>query len=424
MFQPWGSMMPAHRTALASAVAAVALLSPLASQTPGRMSGEQRSTRILQEAIDSNWIGGAVALVMKDGKVVYEQAVGWKDREARRPMTTDAIFRIASQTKAITTVAAMILVEEGRLSLSDPVSRYIPEFERTTVATSGDTGRMITRARRQITIRDLMTHTAGISYGTDALVAPLYRAEGLGPAAGWGWYTADKNEPICVTMTRLASLPFVAQPGERFVYGYNTDVLGCVIERASGVPLDRFIRQRITAPLGMWDTHFFLPQGKQDRLTAVYAADSTGHAVRAPDGPRGQGDYATGPMVSMSGGAGMISTAADYARFLSMLLGRGSVNGTRILSPRSVELMTVNQTGTLYNSDGLGFGLGFETVERLGAGGYASSGSYGWGGAYGSNYRVDPSQRMVIVFMTQTPSANNNSVRARWLSAVYAGWAD
>lgn len=202
--------------------------------------------RILQDAADSNRIGGAVALVMRDGKVVYQRAVGWNDREAGRRMAPDALFRIASQTKALTSVAIMMLVEEGRVALSDRVSRFVPAYASTTVASSSDTGTVIAAARRAITIRDLLTHTAGISYGTDAVVAPLYRAKGLGPAAGWGYYTADKDEPICTTMERLASLPFAAQPGERFVYGYNTDILGCVVERVSGIPLDEFIRTRIT----------------------------------------------------------------------------------------------------------------------------------------------------------------------------------
>src|SRR5690348_4844834 len=252
-----------------------------------------RLTRIdslLQGAVDRGEIGGAVALVLRDGQTVYERAFGWADREANRRMTTDAIFRIASQTKALTSVALMSLVEEGKISLSDPVSKFIPEFEHTTVAVRADTGRAIVAARRRITIHDLLTHTAGISYGTDSLVAPLYAAAGLGPAAGWGWYTADKKEPICSTIQRLAALPFVAQPGERFVYGYNTDVLGCVIERVAGTSLDEVIRTRITGPLGMKDTHFFLPPEKRARLTAVYASGADMKAARAPDGPRGQGD--------------------------------------------------------------------------------------------------------------------------------------
>src|SRR5215210_7650476 len=209
-----------------------------------------RIDQMMQRYVDENKIAGAVGLVMRDGRVVYEHAVGWADKEAGRRMTTDAIFRIASQSKAVTSTAIMILLEEGRLALEDPVSRYIPTFARTTVAIKADTGRAIVPAKRAITIRDLLTHTAGISYGTDQIVAPLYAAKGLGPAAGQGWYTADKNEPICTTMERLGTLPFVAQPGTAWVYGYNTDILGCVVERASGIPLDQFVRTRITEPLG------------------------------------------------------------------------------------------------------------------------------------------------------------------------------
>ena len=344
-----------------------------------------------------------VALVLKDGQPVYEKAFGWADREAKRPMTTDAIFRIASQTKALTSVAVMSLVEEGKLSLNDAVSKYIPDFEHTTVASRTDTGRAIVPARRPITIRDLLTHTAGISYGTDSLVAPLYAAAGLGPAAGWGWYTADKREPVCLTMERLATLPFVAQPGERFVYGYNTDILGCVVERVAGAPLDEVIRTRITDPLQMHDTYFFLPPDKRSRLTAVYASGPDMKVVRAPDGPRGQGNYVDGPRRSFSGGAGLLSTARDYGRFLQMLLNGGTLDGARILGPKTIALMTTNQTGTLYSQSGQGFGLGFSVIERAGADGRVESvGTFGWGGAYGSTYNVDPKEHLVLIFMMQT----------------------
>lgn len=365
----------------------------------------ERLTRIdsvLQRAVDRSEIGGAVALVLKDGQTVYEKAFGWTDREANRKMTTDAVFRIASQTKALTSVAVMSLVEEGKLSLNDPVSRFIPDFERTTVAARADTGRTIVPARRAITIRDLLTHTSGISYGTDSIVAPLYAAAGLGPAAGWGWYTADKREPICLTIERLATLPFVAQPGERFVYGYSTDVLGCVLERVTGAPLDEVIRTRITGPLGMKDTHFFLPPDQRTRLAAVYTNGPDMKIARAPDGPRGQGDYVDGPRRSFSGGAGLLSTARDYSRFLMMLLNGGTLDGARILGPKTVQLMTSNETGTLYSQTGQGFGLGFSVLERQGADGRPESvGTFGWGGAYGSTYEVDPKEHLVLVFMIQ-----------------------
>ena len=366
--------------------------------SPARLT---RIDQFLQAAVDSNRIAGAVALVMRDGAVVYERAVGWSDREAGRRMTTDAIFRIASQTKALTSTAILMLAEEGKLALGEPVRRYIPAFASTTVASRADTGRTIVPAKRAITIRDLLTHTAGISYGTDASVASRYSARGLGPAAGYGWYMADKNEPVCETMERLATLPFVAQPGEAFVYGYSTDILGCVVERVSGLSLDEFIRTRITAPLGMRDTYFFLPVAERARLTAVYGSDSTGHAVRAPAGPRGQGNYVDGPRRDFAGGAGLLSTAHDYARFLQMVLEGGALDGARLLSPKMIDVMTSNQSGSLFSQDGMGFGLGFQTVERAGAQGLATVGSFGWGGAYGTTYLVDPAERMVVVFMMQ-----------------------
>ncbi|GAC1514917.1 MAG: serine hydrolase domain-containing protein [Gemmatimonadaceae bacterium] len=375
----------------------------------------------LQRAVDRKEIAGAVALVLRDGQTVYERAVGWSDREAGRRMTPDAIFRIASQTKALTSVAVMALVEEGKISLGDPVSRFIPAFAHTTVAVRSDTGRVVLPAKRRITIRDLLTHTAGISYGTDSLVAPLYAQRALGPAAGYGWYTADKTEPICQTMERLATLPFVAQPGERFVYGYNTDILGCVVERASGIALDEFVRTRITAPLGMKDTHFYLPPEKRNRLASVYASGPDSLIVRAPDGPRGQGAYVDGPRVSFAGGAGLLSTAHDYGRFLQMLLNGGTLEGTRVLGPRTVALMTTNQTGTLYGSPagGTGFGLGFSVVEKAGADGKVESvGTFGWGGAYGTNYEVDPQERLVLVLMLQLLPSRND-LGARFPMLVY-----
>lgn len=363
-----------------------------------------RLTRIdqaLQGYVDKNEIAGAVALVLRDGQPVYQKAVGWADKEARKPMTMDAIFRIASQSKAITTTAVLMLYEEGKINLGDPVSRFIPQFAHTTVATRSDTGRVISPAKREITIHDLLTHTAGISYGTDSLVAPLYAAKGLGPSAGWGWYTADKNEPVCATMERLASLPFVAQPGEQFVYGYNLDILGCVVERASGIPLDQFVRTRITEPLKMNDTFFFIPPEKKQRLVTVYMNDSAGRLQRAPDNARGQGHYVDGPRRNFAGGAGLLSTAHDYTRFLQMIANGGQLDGVRILAPHTVMLMTNNQSDSLFTKwvpcDG--FGFGFEVHMRAGCDEISSIGSYNWGGAYGTSYRVDPKEHLVIVFM-------------------------
>ena len=394
-------------------------------RAPNGFSAERiaRIDRFLQQYVDSSRVGGVVALVIRDGQVAYQRALGWSDREARRAMTPEAMFRIASQSKAITSTAILILVEEGKIALNDPVSRFIPAYARTTVASRADSGRTVVPARRQITIRDLLTHTAGVSYGGEPFIAAQYEAKGLGRAAGNGWYTADKSEPVCETMERLATLPFVSQPGESYVYGYSTDILGCVVERASGVALDEFIRSRITGPLGMSDTYFFVPPAKASRLVTLYMNDSTGRIARAPEGSRGQGHYVDGPRRSFSGGAGLISTARDYARFLQMMLDRGQLDGVRILSPRTIDLMTTNQTGTLFSQNGSGFGLGFETVDRLGANGMYSVGSFGWGGAYGSSYMVDPAERLIVVFMiNQMPLRTD--VASKFPTLVYQALTD
>ncbi len=377
-----------------------------------------RLDRVLQQYVDENRIAGAVALVLQDGVPVYQRAVGWSDKEAGRRLAVDSIFRIASQSKAITSTAILALVEDGKINLNDPVSRFIPAFAKTTVAVRAESGVTTVPAKRQITIRDLLTHTAGISYGTDPELAELYRAKGLGPAAGRGWYTADKDEPICQTMERLASLPFKAQPGEAYVYGYNTDILGCVVERASGNQLDEFVRTRITEPLGMKDTRFFLPATLRERLTTVYSSGSDGRITRAPEGGTGQGDYVDGPRRSFAGGAGLLSTAHDYARFLEMIRNGGVLGGVRILAPRTVQLMTTNQVGTLHSTNGLGFGLGFQTTDRYGANGMDSVGAFGWGGAYGSSYRVDPKAKLVIVFMIQL-MPNATDIGQKFPTMVY-----
>jgi len=382
-----------------------------------------RLDRVLQEYIDQNRVAGVVALVLRDGQPVYERAVGWSDKEAGRRMTTDTIFRIASQTKAITSVAILSLVEEGKVGLTDPVARFIPSFAKSVVATRNESGVATVPAKRAITIRDLLTHTAGLSYGTQTEVAAAYEAKGLGPAAGFGWYTADKNEPICDTMERLGTLPLVAQPGEAWVYGYNTDVLGCVVERASGVPLDEFVRTRITDRLGMKDTSFFLSAQQRDRLAAVYGSGADGRIVRSPAGPKGQGDYVDGPRRSFAGGAGLLSTARDYARFLEMIRNGGILNDVRILAPRTVRLMTTNQVGSLHSSFGLGFGLGFETTDRYGANGMDSEGSFGWAGAYGTTYRVDPEARLVLVMMIQL-LPNATDIGTKFPTLVYQSLVD
>jgi CubicO group peptidase (beta-lactamase class C family) len=382
-----------------------------------------RIDALLQRYVDEGRIAGAVALVLRDGAPAYERAVGWSDKEAGRRMTTDTIFRIASQSKAITSAAILALVEQGKIGIAEPVWHFIPTFRHSTVAVRDGESVKTVPAKRAITIADLLTHTAGISYGTERDVAPMYEPKGLGPAAGNGWYTADKDEPICATMERLGTLPFVSQPGEAFVYGYNTDILGCVVEKASGMPLDEFIRTSITGPLGMKDTRFFVPPAERNRLAAVYASDSDGKAVRAPEGSKGQGSYVDGPRKSFAGGAGLTSTAHDYARFLETIRNGGMVDGVRILAPRTAELMHTNQSGALHSTSGLGFGFGFETVDRYGASGLAGEGAFGWGGAYGTQYQVDPQSRSVIVLMIQL-MPNATDIQPKFMASVYQAIVD
>ena len=394
--------MMRHVRLLVLALVVLSTVPAIGQRSAGGALAPDRLTRLdalLQRYVDENRIAGAVALVLRDGRPAYERAFGWSDKEAGRRMTTETIFRIASQTKAVTSAAILVLVEEGRLALMTPVSELIPAFEKTTVQAPGASEPV--PARRRITVFDLLTHTAGISYGTNTHVSAQYQEKGLGPAAGYGWYTADKDEPVCQTMERLASLPFVAQPGEAWVYGYNTDILGCIVERASGMPLDRFVEARITGPLGMKDTRFFLPSEQRERLAAVYTAGPDGRITRAPDGARGQGHYVDGPRRSFAGGAGLLSTARDYARFLEMVRRGGELDGVRVLAPRTVALMTTNQIGTLHSPNGLGFSLAFETVDRYGANSMGSVGSYGWSGAYGTRYHVDPDARLTMVLMLQ-----------------------
>ncbi len=409
---------------LVAACAVFVAVSPASADTLRNGFSVERLARVdalLDSYVTDGKLAGVVALVLRDGKPVYQHAVGWADKEAGRKMTMDTEFRIASQSKALTSVAILQLMEEGKLTVNDHAGKWIPTFEKTTVAMVRENGGgfSMVPAKRPILIKDLLTHTAGINYGTSPEIAAQYEAKGLGPAAGYGWYFADKDEPICDSMQRLGTLPFVAQPGEAFVYGYNTDVLGCIVEKASGVSLDEFIRSHITGPLAMKDTYFFLPPEKRERLAAVYGSDANGKAVRMDDGPKGQGSYVDGPRKSFSGGAGIISTARDYATFLEALRNGGALGNVRILSPHAVQLMTTNQIGeNLKSPRGLGFGYGFETSDTFGVAGMESVGSFGWGGAYGTYYRVDPKERLVTVMMIQL-LPNSTDFADKFKASIY-----
>ena len=371
------------------------------------MSSErlERLTAALQAYVDEGRLAGAVAIVARRGKIAYLEGVGYRDKESGAPMTTDAIFRIASQTKALASVGVMLLQEEGRLLITDPVGKYLPEFMETTVAEpDGSGGYNVVPAKRPITIRDLLTHTAGISYGSGP-AADKWEAAGI-----TGWYFADREETVGDVMARLAELPLDGHPGEAWIYGFNTDILGAMIEKLSGQTLGEFLGERLFGPLGMDDTHFFLPAGKVGRLATVYSAADGGGIERAPDPGHmvGQGAYVDGPRKSFSAGAGLLSTATDYTRFLQMMLNGGELDGVRVLSRKSVESMTVGHTGDIPFRPGQSFGLGFSVVEDPAALGLpASVGEYAWGGAYHSTYWVDPAEELVVAYMTQLRPAGD-----------------
>jgi CubicO group peptidase (beta-lactamase class C family) len=394
---------------------------PAATPASVGVSGERlnRLSSTLQQFVDQGRAAGIVTIVVRQGKVVEFEAFGKRDIESNAPMQKDTIFRIASMSKAITSVAAMILMEEGKLLLNDPVSKFIPSFAKTTVMVAPPPGALlgtpvsVVPTKRPITIRDLLTHTAGIGYGAGPAES-LYKAANV-----YMWYFADKAEPIATTIDRLAALPFDAQPGEKYVYGFNTDVLGVVVEKASGMSLDEFIRTRILQPLKMVDTHFYLPPEKRGRLATVYSMVD-GKLTRAPEAGMGQGAYVEGPRQSFSGGAGLLSTASDYARFLQMLLNGGELEGVRLLSPTTVALMTSSHTGSLFNEGRTGFGLGFEVVEHLGRSGEPGSvGLFSWGGAYHTDFWADPKEQVAAVLMTQLLPAGGSDLHGKFRALVY-----
>jgi CubicO group peptidase (beta-lactamase class C family) len=382
----------------------------------------ERLSDTLQAYVDNGQLAGSVTLVARRGRIAYFEAFGNRDREANAPMQTDAIFRIASQSKAIVSVTAMTLVEEGKLLLTDPVGKYLPEFMATTVAVAheGGTGYDVVKARRPITVRDLLTHTSGFAYG-NGVGAELWEAAGQ-----TGYYFAHRDETIRESARRIASLPAVAQPGTRWVYGYSTDILGALIEVVAEQPLDEAVRARVLEPLGMRDTEFYLTPGKENRLTAVYSMnDGRLERAPAPGEAVGQGHYVDGPRKNFSGGAGLLSTATDYARFLEMLRGGGTLDRQRILSRKSVELMTTSHLGDVDYNAGQGFGLGFSVLEELGTrGSLGSEGEFGWGGAYHTTYWVDPREELIVVHLTQLVPAGNVDDQAKVRNLVYQAIVD
>lgn len=374
----------------------------------------QRLDDYLERTVAAGAIPGAVLQVTHDGETVYHRAAGFRDREANAAMRPDTIFRIASMSKAVVSAAVLMLQERGALLVNQPVGDILPEFAETTVAATDEDGNvLLVDAERPITVRDLLTHTAGIGYGYGP-AAEQWQAADL-----QHWYFGHRDEPIRETVRRMASLPMDAQPGERFVYGYNTDILGAVVEVASGEPLDQFLQTQMFDPLGMVDTSFYLPTSKAERLAVVYSASAGGGlAVAAEDTPfHGQGHYLKGPRASFSGGAGLLSTSADYTRFLEAI----RVGGGAILGRKSVESMLTNHIGQLMTfMPGSGFGLGFALVQDAGPRGEPGTpGEFGWGGAYHTSYWVDPVEALTVVYMTQILPAPGLDDFARIRALIY-----
>jgi CubicO group peptidase (beta-lactamase class C family) len=375
----------------------------------------------LQRYVDEAKLAGQVYVLMRRGEVVAHEANGMQDIEDGVPMSTDTLFRIASQTKAITSLGIMMLQERGLLDINAPLSRYLPEWKEMQVAVANNSGGYtLEPARREITLRHLLTHTGGMSYGNGVA------ASAWAQASIQGWYFADREEPVRDTIARMASLPLDAHPGEQWIYGYNTDILGAVIEQVSGQDLASFFATEIFAPLGMNDTHFYLPANKRGRLATVYRpADGGVEAIPETNGMQSQGLYDEGPRQSFSGGAGLLSTASDYAKFLQMTLNGGELNGTRLVSRKTIELMTTDHLGDIAFQPGQGFGLGFSIATDLGLRGtLGSEGEYAWGGAYHSVYWVDPVEDLLVVYLTQIIPATNLDDHTTLRNGVYQAIVD
>jgi len=381
------------------------------------LPGLQLIDQLIRQNVDKGQIAGGIGYIAIDGKVVYNKAFGYSDAATKTILRTDHIFRIASQTKAITSTAVMMLFDEGKLLLDDPVSRYIPSFSKPVVLDKfnpADSTYTTVPAKREVTIRDLLTHTSGIDYAVigSATMKAIYAKAGI--PVGF----ESSGLTLSEAMDRLGKQPLVHQPGERFTYGLNTDVLGYIVEVVSGKTLDVFFSERIFKPLGMDDTYFYLPPSKYPRLVSVHTFDAEGKLVKyerngvlIADYPKTQGHY-------FSGGAGLSSTIGDYAVFLQMLLNRGTYKGKRLLSARSVDLMTTNQIGELFVRTDK-FGLGFQITTEAGKAKLGMSvGSFAWGGYFGTTYWVDPEKKMVCLFFAQQ-SPLKSDIHDKFRSLVY-----
>jgi len=399
---------------------------PLVSDSPASagMSVERldRIDAMCQEAIDKGNLPGIVALVARNGKIVFHEAYGMADYASSRKMKKDDIFRIASQSKAITSTAVMMLWEEGKFQLDDPISKYIPEFKNPQVLQSftyADTSYSTIAADKEITIRHLLTHTSGLGYGVidgDERIRMIYKKAGI--------TDLFTTEPITIeqSVKKLAVLPLHHHPGEKFTYSEGLDVLGYFIEVVSGMPFDEFLRKRLFDPLGMDDTWFYLPKSKADRLVTVQKKED-GNWVKYPVTFYDTDYPIKGAKKFFSGGAGLSSTAKDYATFLHMYLNGGELNGVRILSRTTIQSMMGDQINGLFNDERRHYGLAFGVVNSVGKnkGGFGSEGTFDWGGYFNTQYFADPKEQTIGILMKQTQGSVNDETR--WKFRLLVGQA-
>lgn len=374
---------------------------------------------LLKQYTDKNWLAGAVVLIVKDNQVAYYKGYGYADLATKKPMRTDAIFRIMSQTKAITSLGILQLFEQGKLGLDQPISDFIPEFKNPRLIKSfspSDSSYTTAPARREITFRDLLTHTSGIDYpaiGTDTMQA-VYAKNNI--PSGLGYF----NENLLSKMKALGGLPLLHNPGERFTYGLNSDLLGCLIEIISGESLETYCNKHIFGPLGMKDTYFNIPAAKAARLAKVYTEDKDQKLIEWP--PAFRNIDPAYPLIHksyFSGGAGLSSTAFDYSIFLQMLLNRGRYHGQQILGRRTAELMVSPQLAdNVFGDDN--FSLGFAVTSKKSATlKMLNEGSFAWGGYYGTTYWADPKEKMVCLIMTQQNPNTHYDYTEKIINIIY-----
>lgn len=404
--------------------------SPLLSESPAPEQGmaSERLAKIdlmFKSAIDEGQIPGAVALIAHNGKIVFHNAYGMSNNVAGQGMKKDAIFRIASQTKAITSTAVMMLWEEGKFRLDDPISKYIPEFSAAEILNTfneADSTYTTKPAEDQITIRDLITHTSGIGYGVidgDDRFKKIYAKAGITDL-----FTTE-NISIAESVKKLAKLPLHHNPGEKFTYSEGLDVLGYFIEVVSGMPFDTFLRTRIFDPLGMNDTWFYLPKEKHKRLVTVQEKKEN-NWTKYPKTFYDTDYPITGSKRFFSGGAGLSSTAKDYATFLQMYLNQGELNGNRILSRITVQSIMGNQIGDIWAGGPKHYGLAFSVLNDHGQdmGGEGSSGTFDWGGYFNTQYFADPKEQIIGVLMKQTQGKVDDQTGWKFRQMVFAAVDD